>query len=144
MSWLSSCNRWLRTDAARRPSRLRRCTRRYLLLEQLEDRCVPAVTITELSANLADGAHPYGIVAGPDGTLWFTESGAGRIGRIGRITADGTITEYADGISGGPRGIAAGFDGNLWFTEGDRIGRITRTGAVTEYTAGLSADAGLK
>ena len=81
-----------------------------------------------------------GIAAGRDGNLWFTEAG---VGRIGRITPTGTITEYASGITPDsvPDGIVAGPDGNLWFTEqSGRIGRITPTGAVTEYGAGITPD----
>ena len=60
-------------------------------------------------------AVPYGIAAGPDGNLWFTEYDGDR---IGRITPAGVVTEFSAGITrtatdrdhGGP-------DGNLWFTE---------------------------
>ena len=69
---------------------------------------------------------PVGIVAGPDGALWFTESSASR---IGRITTTGAVTEYATGITLGndPYGIAVGPDGALWFTElnADQIGRAS-------------------
>src|SRR4051812_28445342 len=60
-------------------------------------------------------SNPYGIVAGPDGNLWFTESGANN---IGRISATGVITEFPiPTADSGPSAIAAGPDGNLWFTE---------------------------
>jgi streptogramin lyase len=92
----------------------------------------PIGTVTEYPIPTASGG-PWGIVAGPDGNLWFTENYGNR---IGRITPVGTITEFplptADSY---PLGIAAGPDGNLWFTEGsgNRIGRITLTGTITEY-----------
>ena len=35
---------------------------------------------------------PYGITVGHDGAIWFTENGGNR---IGRISLDGKITEYA-------------------------------------------------
>jgi virginiamycin B lyase len=35
---------------------------------------------------------PSGITAGPDGNLWFTETGANK---IGRTTTAGVITEFA-------------------------------------------------
>jgi streptogramin lyase len=61
-------------------------------------------------------AHPdgqertFGIVAGADGALWFTEAGGNK---IGRITADGkSIMEFpVPKDSASPMGIAAGPDG---------------------------------
>src|SRR5437588_145666 len=88
-------------------------------------------SITEYSAGLTPLSGPYGIVAGPDGALWFTEFNGNRIGRI--ITS-GVITEYSTGLTPGsfPTRIAVGPDGALWFTEfSDRIGRIATTGAIT-------------
>src|SRR5690349_8794524 len=72
---------------------------------------------------------PYGIIAGPDGALWFTEPTPGR---IGRITTAGTVTEPGTTGSGtGPQSIAAGPDGNLWVTLNTvgRIARVTTAGA---------------
>ena len=68
---------------------------------------------------------PHGIVAGPDGNLWFTELAD----RIGRITPSGTVTEFSAGISSArqpDRVSPSGPDGNLSFTEFffQRIGRI--------------------
>ena len=84
-------------------------------------------------------SRPAIITNGPDGNLWFTEQYGDR---IGRITTDGTITEFSTGITAGAelRGIVAGPDGALWFTEssGNRIGRITTDGAVTEFMSGLT------
>jgi virginiamycin B lyase len=83
-----------------------------------------------------------GIALGSDGALWFTENGAGQ---IGRCTTAGVITEYPlpdiPGLTPGshvlrqPVAIAAGVDGALWFTEqvGNTIGRITTGGSITEY-----------
>src|SRR5262249_23331445 len=63
-------------------------------LEVLETRCAPAV-ITEFPV-LTAGSDPFGITAGPDGNLWFTE----QIGdKIGRITPSGTVTEFTTGIT---------------------------------------------
>lgn len=83
------------------------------------------------------GALPRGIVAGPDGALWFTESGADQ---IGRIAPDGTITEYPlpsrDRVHAFPDDIIVGPDGALWFTEtlSGAIGRIDpTTRAITEF-----------
>jgi virginiamycin B lyase len=65
------------------------------------------------------------IARGPDGNLWFTE----RINnKIGRISTNGSITEFSVPTSGSrPLGIGLGPDQNIWFTEyqGNQIGRIT-------------------
>jgi streptogramin lyase len=68
---------------------------------------------------------PSGIAAGPDGHMWFTIL---NVPKIGRISADGTVTLYSRGLSADayPNGITAGPDGNMWFNEtvSSRIGRI--------------------
>ena len=79
----------------------------------------------------------YGITAGPDGALWFTEYTSNQ---IGRITTAGAITEYAVPTANAePYGITAGPDGALWFTEmsSGQIGRITTAGVITEYPLAL-------
>jgi streptogramin lyase len=107
-------------------------------------RVTPTGGLVRFSSGLTPGAHPAAITAGPDGNLWFTEPG---IGRIGRITPEGVISELGEGISAPPLQIVAGGDGNLWFTEGDAasgeqtgLGRITPDGAVTEVDLGLDDD----
>ena len=73
------------------------------------------------------------MMLGPDGNVWFSES---EVSRIGRITPDGRITEFGDGISPGAKPLSIAVrDGALWFSEaaGNRIGRITVDGAVTEF-----------
>src|SRR5713226_10130556 len=77
-------------------------------------RSITAQAVTEYAIPTA-GSAPQGIVTGPDSALWFTESDAGK---IGRVTTGGAITEYTV-----PTGcpctalIAAGPDGALWFTD---------------------------
>jgi virginiamycin B lyase len=68
----------------------------------------------------------WGITAGPDGALWFTETIANK---IGRITTTGELREFLlPAPNSLPSGITAGPDGALWFTESDnnggKIGRI--------------------
>jgi virginiamycin B lyase len=82
------------------------------------------------------------LAAGPDGNIWFSEFKAGR---IGRITPQGVVTEFAlPRPNSGPGDITAGADGAMWFVElsgnmdgrqpdGNRVGRITMLGQVTEY-----------
>jgi streptogramin lyase len=107
----------------------------------LEDRRTPSsfnqfpLPDLDLNPRLAQA-----ITAGPDGNVWFTEAG-GLPPAVGRITPDGTITEFP--LPGPRSGVAitAGPDGNVWFTEegeSPQIGRITPDGTVTEFPlAGL-------
>ena len=86
----------------------------------------------------------FGICAGPDGNLWFTEP---EPNKIGRITPSGTITEFSIPTAGSfVAHIVAGPDGNLWFIERGGIGRITPAGLVTEFappTANAQLDGGI-
>jgi virginiamycin B lyase len=108
-----------------------------------------AVTVTMFDTGLAGNSRLYDITAGPDGNLWFTDPGANA---IGRITPQGEITEFSEGLSTqtgayppqyGPAAIGSGSDGNLWFTEPGRnlIGRITPQGHITEFSQGLTPGA---
>lgn len=93
--------------------------------------------------------EPRQITAGPDGALWFTESGGtDATSKVGRITTAGAIrefpipTDYAAfpfPTDYSPGKITSGPDGALWFTEsgngflsGDKIGRITTAGAISQ------------
>jgi streptogramin lyase len=72
----------------------------------------------------ASPAGPGGMVAGPDGNLWFTEYDGSK---IGRITTAGDIAEIPTSAPGVHMdSITVGPDGNIWFTEYDnqRVGRI--------------------
>lgn len=61
-------------------------------------------------------SRPTGIVTGPDGALWFSESNAGR---IGRLTPQGDFTEYPLPGPGGTPGPIAVSDGLLWAIDSD-------------------------
>jgi virginiamycin B lyase len=80
-----------------------------------------------------------GITEGPDGAVWFTDSGGNE---IGRITTAGVPKEYAIPTSSASLdGITAGPDGAVWFAEhsAEKIGRITTDGlTVTEYSTGIT------
>ena len=78
---------------------------------------------------LTEGALPWDITLGPDGNMWFTEL-AGR--NIGKITRNGTVTEYPVPGEYGIAGITAGPSDRMWFTENDSslIGSITLNGVV--------------
>ena len=81
------------------------------------------------------------IVAGRDGTVWFTESEVKKaIGRLDPQT--GAIQEFPTSGARGPGAITVGPDGNLWFTDdnnipstiADRIGLIdATTGQIKEF-----------
>ncbi len=100
---------------------------------------VPALTaprITGASVRVfhvpAAGAEPFDIVSGPGGTMWFTEFHGDK---IGRVSPDGTITEYPVPTPGaGPYQIAVGPAGTIWFTEYNtaKIGLVTSRGQVRE------------
>ena len=70
--------------------------------------------VTEFPIKTAN-SMPFGITAGPDGNVWFTESAGNN---VGRITPDGTITEYAVTGAMGLYDITLGPDGkSLWMTD---------------------------
>lgn len=97
-------------------------------------------TISEYE--LPTGSTPDGIVAGPDGNLWFAIEGS--TPAIGRITPEGNITEFSLAkISSStcsqvpePKEISVGPEGNLWFTAlcngTSWIGEITTSGTVSD------------
>ncbi|HXB81912.1 MAG TPA: hypothetical protein VNU22_01020 [Candidatus Acidoferrum sp.] len=76
---------------------------------------------------------PIYITDGPQKALWFTEA---FVGKIGRITTDGAITEFPISNAQEPEGITEGADHNLWFTEpgANAIGRMTPYGAVAIFS----------
>jgi streptogramin lyase len=130
---VSSC---VRSNGSLRNIVGRSRTRRHRpSFERLENRTVPAVP-TILEFPLISGDFPLGITSGPDGNVWFVESGIpGEIGHIGEINpATHAISEFP--VGGFPGSIAAGPDGNLWFTEffGNNIGQISpNTHVITEF-----------
>ncbi|MFN8185364.1 MAG: fibronectin type III domain-containing protein [Candidatus Nanopelagicales bacterium] len=86
------------------------------------------------------GVELWGITAGPDGNMWFTEASGDK---VGRITPAGVITEFPVTAGADPLGITLGSDNHLWFTEAslDQIGRMSQTGVLTnEYSAGMATD----
>ena len=104
--------------------------------QRLADRVLPTLTVTNFPIPLVGLVEPQGITTGPDGNLWFAETGADR---IGRMTPSGELTEFSlpdtsEGTASGPTAIVAGPDGALWFVgQPGEVGRITTSGAATEY-----------
>jgi streptogramin lyase len=91
---------------------------------------------------LGSSAYPAGITVGADGNMWFAENQGNK---IGRITTNGSITEFSTHLTAGsePYAIVAGPTNALWFTEsgGNRIGKITTAGAISETAVPTSASA---
>lgn len=84
---------------------------------------------------------PFGITAGLDDAMWFTEMNADR---IGRITSRGEITEFSLPCVGAyPSAITAGPDEALWFTlnQANAIGRITVHGDIVIHPLPTPSDA---
>jgi virginiamycin B lyase len=81
--------------------------------------------------NLPRAGDIGGIVAGPDGAIWFTLQD-----NVGRLATSGRLDLYPAPTREEFLGtIAAGSDGNLWFLEraSAAIGRITPSGSIREF-----------
>ena len=117
------------------PVRLVARTRTAVLIVALLGMGLTGIALSQVVTEFSTAAatNPYGITAGPDGSLWFTESSPSAL-RIARITTAGVVTEFQTPTTGGsPHDIAVGSDGNLWFTESNKIGQITVAGALMEF-----------
>jgi streptogramin lyase len=92
--------------------------------------------LTSFPVPTAD-SFPSDITVGSDGNLWFVEG----VGKIGRITPQGVITEFGSGLSL-PFSIATGPDGNVWFTLRfvQEIGKLTPNGDFTFYPIPASGE----
>lgn len=74
------------------------------------------------------------ITTAPDGSMWFLEQDANK---VGRITASGQITEYAlpavdSSVDGPAKGLDVGADGTVWVTTdyGDSVTRLAPSGQL--------------
>jgi virginiamycin B lyase len=80
-------------------------------------------------------SRPHDPAAAPDGSLWWTEQLANKLGRLDPKT--GTIKEYPlKTPNSGPHGLTADKEGNIWFTANyaGYIGKLDpNTGSVSEY-----------
>ena len=94
----------------------------------------PTGQISEFATATAN-AGPEGMVAGPDGNLWYAEINANKIAEANPAT--GASTEFTPPTAGsGPLGVALGPDGNIWFTEfaAGKIGEINPvTHAISDF-----------
>jgi streptogramin lyase len=104
---------------------------------------LPALTVTQSAAptgtisEFGGGAlFPFGITAGPDGNLWYTDPA---LDVIGRVTTAGTITQFPVAAGSAVQQITAGPDGKMWFTEqvAGNIGRMATDGTgYVEFGSG--------
>lgn len=95
-----------------------------------------APTITEYAAAPA-GANfpvdPLEITTGPDGNIWYTDSGGQAVYRmIASGPSAGQVTEFENSETIGATDLIAE-DGAVWFTTGSTIGCITTGGQVTDF-----------
>jgi streptogramin lyase len=134
-----------RRPASRRPKPNKLCWVEGPESQRLEARTLLTPGFTAVPIPLVGLVQPDGITTGPDGNLWFTETGADR---IGRMTPAGVLTEFPlpavtvpDEVFGsppGPTAITTGPDGALWFTGiPGEVDRITTAGVVTEFAVPL-------
>ena len=90
--------------------------------------------VQEFDEGLGNFSVIRDFVAGPDGNMWFADSGsAGTDAAIGKIIPAGQITEYASPVGGKPWWIIVGPDESLWFSATRAVGRATTTGALGAY-----------
>ncbi len=105
-----------------------------------------STTAGVMTSYTGDGIDmPWGITAGPDGALWFTNTANGN-SSIGRITTGGVVSDYTGTGIEDPLSITTGPDGALWFTNelSNSVGRITTTGVVSNYTGnGVASPVGI-
>ncbi len=88
--------------------------------------------ITEYS--LPKNGVPQGITTGSDGNLWFADNGRDK---IGRITPQGTITEFPLKACC-PSDITSGPNGDLWYVVGQVKSRATASYIGETTTQGKS------
>ncbi len=77
---------------------------------------------------------PQSLISGPDGRLWFSNSGNNS---IARITTTGTVTAYG-AIPAGV--VSAGPDGDIWVARTGSITKLTTTGVVKGTFTDASID----
>lgn len=88
-----------------------------------------AQSVTKYAVPTPPPTDLYAMCLGPDGAIWFGEA---RTWKVGRINADGTITEYS--TPGNPTyQMTAGPDGAIWIASG-QIGRLTPDGQFTQFS----------
>jgi streptogramin lyase len=94
---------------------------------------------------------PYAIATGPEGKIWFVDSGnhLGGTASVGRMTTSGTIgageiVEFPNPDLG--EGLTLGPDGNMWVVQDAHLDKVppgvSATGQITAYEYGPGAKTG--
>ena len=82
----------------------------------------PASAAPALDGTFPINGTPTRLATGPDGNVWFTLSPkAPNTKTFGKITPDGTVTEYDSPNNLTPIGITTGPDGNIWMTAAVKV-----------------------
>ena len=104
--------------------------RRRAVVHQQRQQSIGRITTAGAVTNFTDStsASPAGDHGGPDGALWFTNSG-NRLDRAHHHR--GVRLRVIPAPASASRGITAGPDGALWFTR--PIGRITTAGSLRRF-----------
>jgi virginiamycin B lyase len=116
-------------------------------------RMTTAGVLTSFTPTYTPPSLPGQITVGPDGALWYAESGEGfgdqrsstpSYRGIARVTTSGAITAFPlrgrAGRAVFPLDVTTGPDDALWFTaEPTTIGRMTTAGRFTLFTVRLPA-----
>ena len=108
-------------------------------------------------------SHPYGLLPGPDGSLWVTDAGGNTLLNVDPESGETTVVATFSGVPGPlpnparggamesdpvPTAVAMGDDGNLYvsflsgfpFLPGSaKVVRVAPDGAVSDYTTGLTS-----
>ena len=80
------------------------------------------------------GSHPHDVAPAPDGTVWYTAQGTGKLGRLNPLTGKTYHIELGDNAR--PHGVIIGPDGAPWITDGglNAIVRVEpRTDAIQVF-----------
>jgi virginiamycin B lyase len=85
------------------------------------------VTISEYP--VPAGSHPHDVAPDPDGSVWYTAQGSGKLGRLDPVT--GAVTEIELGAGSAPHGVIVGPDGAPWITDGG-LNAIVRVDPASE------------
>jgi virginiamycin B lyase len=102
-----------------------------------------AMAAPALDGEFSVSGEPDQLATGPDGNVWFTLKNSSNTKEFGKITPDGTVTEYDTPGDVAVVGIATGQDGNIWMTGNTKIIRVQpadpTVGAVTFNVAELTS-----